>query len=1173
MIKKINNIEYYVEENEFNFIDHKEYHNLKIIDKLGYFETIIGFIEELKCISNLPNVLYMNNVSHGGFIQLNCKSYHVCTNNNKNIVKNIKHQKLDEERFILYDDELKQDKIYSYLIEEKFISPHATFNVFYDDMNNENIDMDIFNYNVIITKYILDLDNLNKYIKYNWTNTNLYIYIDNEYKEIFHNFFKYYLSEDEKNINYDNLNHLCIMVKNAGPQFEQMLIDNIEQFDRWTILDTGSTDETIDIINRVLVGKKLGELYCEPFINFCDSRNRLIDLAGKKCKFITMLDDTYVLDGNLRSFLNEVRGDQYSNSFTLYISSDDSIYGSNRIIKTDSDLKYIHRIHEVITDKNNINIVIPSERAKIIDKRFDYMEKRTMNRKELDLKLLYEELEENPNDPRAYYYLGQTYNLLGNYEKAYEYFLKRVSILNAGFIQERYDAAFEAGRIANFKLNKSWEECLNLYEKAIRIDDSRPDAYYFIGIHYHLENNNKKAYKYLKKGFELGFPVHCQYSLKPTLSYHFLPKFLTRICYELEDYILGENASQFFLLNNKNDSQDYEEILSWYQIYKKLNIYQGPKIPKISKKPILCFVADGGFNQWSGSNILTTGVGGSETYIIEMAYHIQKQGIFSVYVFCNCEQDEIFEDVNYFHLNKYPEFIYNNYVTNVIVSRYSEYLPLTFNGFSENVYLVVHDLTPSGNVIPIDKKLKNIFCLTEWHCEYMSQIFPQLKHLLVPFYYGINPKFMIKNKDVINKVPYSFIYSSFPNRGLLILLQMWPSIHEIQPLASLHIYSDINGTWVNNVAKEQIDKIKILLEEYSKYSNSLNIFYHGWVQKSVLSEAWKKSDIWFYPCIFMETFCLTALEAAASKTLCITSDLAALQNTVADRGIIIQGNPMTSEWQEQALEQIKLILNGDEKRKFKYIQKNFEWSMNITWENQSNKLSNSFLLKSFEYNFNNILEKIINIPLCNKNDYHIIKIGAFTGNIPNDTIYHKITNDTKIIFIEPIPLFFTMLKNNYNNKFVNNNFIFIDKAISNFNGKMKMYYPSSTNDFNNLPWWINQLGSKNIDHAKKHGFDIDLDCVNVNTITFNSLINEYNIDNIFILYIDTEGCDYDIITSIDFSMIKPKFLIFENMHLTDTKEKGYKYDELIKYLNYNNYIKIDENESDTLMMLNDGYFI
>ena len=105
-------------------------------------------------------------------------------------------------------------------------------------------------------------------------------------------------------LHYDNLNHLCIMVKNAGPQFEQMLLDNINYFDKWTILDTGSTDETIDIVNRTLVGKKYGNLYCEPFINFKDSRNRLLKLAGNECKYITMLDDTYVINGDLRHFLN-----------------------------------------------------------------------------------------------------------------------------------------------------------------------------------------------------------------------------------------------------------------------------------------------------------------------------------------------------------------------------------------------------------------------------------------------------------------------------------------------------------------------------------------------------------------------------------------------------------------------------------------------------------------------------------------------------------------------------------------------------------------------------------------------------------------------------------------------------------------------------------------------------
>jgi tetratricopeptide (TPR) repeat protein len=263
------------------------------------------------------------------------------------------------------------------------------------------------------------------------------------------------------------------MVKNAGPQFEEMLIKNLPIIDKWTILDTGSTDDTINIINKILVGKKTGNLYQEKFINFCDSRNRLLELAGTSCKYIIMLDDTYIIEGNLRNFLNEVRGDQYANSFTILINSDDTQYGSNRIIKSESGLKYIYKIHEVISDKNNINIFIPEKASFINDRRFDYMEKRTMERKKLDLELLYQEVKDDPMNPRTYYYLAQTYNLLEDYDKAYNFFLKRVEFINSGFIQERIESIFEAARIANFKLNKPWDECLKLYENCFKMDESR----------------------------------------------------------------------------------------------------------------------------------------------------------------------------------------------------------------------------------------------------------------------------------------------------------------------------------------------------------------------------------------------------------------------------------------------------------------------------------------------------------------------------------------------------------------------------------------------------------------------------------------------------------------------------------------------------------------------------
>ena len=944
MLTKLNGKEYLVNSDEFEVRKHDTYFNLLIRKDIGELERLTSLINELSIVIKI-NTFLIYNTKHGGYLPINCAKYfeniilfETQMTQIDNILYNIKKHKPNNIHFL------------KYLHDNEKIIDNSSILIFSRD--GLSLDMEYIQNNkpLLLTTHNVFIHQLNIYKSiFKLTNSDLYLYIPDNYIDCFKETFFFYINENNE-LDYDNLNHLCIMVKNAGPQFEQMLLDNMPFFDKWTILDTGSTDQTIDIINRVLVGKKKGELFQEPFINFRDSRNRCLELAGKSCKFITMLDDTYVIEGNLRDFLNEVRGDQCSNSFTLYIQSDDTIYGSNRIIKSESELRYMHKIHEVISDKNNINIVIPKEVSIINDRRFDYMEKRTMERKSLDLKLLFEEVDENPHDPRAYYYLAQTYNQLEDYEKAFYYFTKRAEITNAGFIQERVDAVFESARLANFKLNKPWAECEELYNKCYKVDESRPEALYFIGIHYYLENNIKKAFVYFKKAFEIGFPIHCQYSLKPTLSYHFVPKFLCKICYELKEYELGKKAGEYFLKNNLSNADSYQEIMSWYKIYEKLTIPVEYCKPSVPEKPIFCFHADGGFNNWSGSSILSIGVGGSETYIIEHARHIQKSGLFDVYVFCNCIEEENFEGVIYKPLSKYYSFIKQNYIHTCIISRFSEYLPVTFDGFTENVYLVVHDLTPSGVVIPMNKKLKKIFCLTEWHVDYFTSIFPTLKNITVPFYYGIDfNKF--KNNEKIQKIPYKFIYSSFPNRGLLELLLMWPRIHEFQPMASLHIYCDINGNWVNQVQGEMMNKIRKLFISYGVEQNNMNIHYHGWVNKQTLANAWLSSDIWFYPCTFAETFCLTALEAALTKTFVITNHLAALKNTVGNRGIIIKGNAEEPEWQENALLQIKQYLDpANIHVKNKFIEFNYEWASTLSWENQAHKLLNEHILhEKLEY--------------------------------------------------------------------------------------------------------------------------------------------------------------------------------------------------------------------------------
>lgn len=916
---KIDNIEYQVNPNEFKRIHHKEYNNLFLYNDLAELERISGLIKELQIELNLKTI-YFFKVTHGGFLPIQCSKFfrnnYVITwenDHSTNLIENLKNQNITN---IQIADNCgipnKLDLLIDFegiLTEDMFINNPIV-------ISNKKQD---FGFNLKL-----------------WT-SNYFLTIPNEIKERFIEGFKYYMNDDI--LDFDNLINLCIMVKNAGCQFKSMLEHNLPLIDKWTILDTGSTDETIDIIKSVLIGKKKGRLYQEPFINFRDSRNRLLELAGEECKYTLMLDDTYKMMNNLRDFLNEIRSDQFADSYTLFIRSNDTEYGSNRILKSNRKLKYINRIHEVISDKNNINVVVPINRAFIFDERFDFMEKRTMDRKILDLKLLYEELEENPNNSRTHYYLAQTYNLLEDYENVYKWFKARVEHPNDGFIQEKVDAAFELARCANFKLNKPWEECEKLYLQAYKLDQTRPESLYFIGIHYFLENNYALAYEYLKKAFRIGYPAHCQYSLKPTLSFHFCPRYLAKVCYNY-DFKLGEEAAFFFLKHNKPDSDGYEELVSWYHIYRNLNILNELKpYIKLEKnrmeKPIICFIVDGGFKPWNGSSINKEGVGGSETWAIEIARNIAKTKKYHVYLFCKCSKEEVFEGVNFMELKKVYGFLKQIEIEHCIISRFSEYIPMTYHSNCKNVHFIMHDLGPTGIVIPLNSKLKNIFCLTEWHRRYFLERFPMCAGLTKVLNYGIDQnKFLdFSVEKPIEKTKYNFIYSSTANRGLLPLLQMWPKIHRIQSKVTLDIYCDLENSWVNNVAKDQVIQIKKLLNDYK----DMGITYHGWVDKQMLANGWKRADFWFYPCIFQETFCLTALEAALSRTFVITNGLAALEDTVGNRGICLPGNPMDINWQNKAMETIGKYLGKNEEKE-RLIEENYKWAKSLTWEGQTNIL-------------------------------------------------------------------------------------------------------------------------------------------------------------------------------------------------------------------------------------------
>lgn len=966
VVKKINDEEYYVNKNEFDRILKDKYENLNILKNLGECERLIGLFKELSFLSNKNSNLYFVNTNHGGFLPINCSYtfekiilFDTDQQNKKNINKNINNFKTKNIYFSNFN------KIFDEFNKVELIN---NFNIFYCEQfkNCELFFEDFLTFFDILVLKNNIIDENNKILKYfenscNLSNSNIVIYYKEKDKNIFLEHFKFYFQNEL--LCYDNLINLCIMVKNASDQFEDTLQKNYHIIDKWTILDTGSTDNTIEIIDRTIAKNKSGTLYREEFanFNFRDSRNRLLDLAGTKCKYNLMLDDTYYVDGNLREFLNEIRGDQNFYTWSLTISSKDVIYSSDRITKSSVGLRYKYKIHEVIDNKNKFTVNIPNK-IKIIDKIYNFMENRSNERKKLDFKLLFEELEDNPHDPRIYYYLGQSYKLIGDYENSLKYYLKRAEFMDSGFRQELYDSLFEAGRVSYINLKKPWEFCEKIFDMAYKVDNNRNESLYLIGSHYYQNNDYEQAYKYLKLAFEIGHPTHTSFNLKPLISFHFIPKILSKLSYIVKDYKLGLNATLLFIQNNNNDAESYQEIISWHKIYLNLNkffslgnVINNIKLDFINKKPLFIFLADGGFKSWTGSSITKEGVGGSETYIIEMARSIQQIGNYDTIVFCNTpnKESEIFEGTKYFHLEEYFEFIKNNHIEVCLISRYSEYLPVSYEGNIENIYFIVHDLLPSGIVIPINNKLKNILCLTEWHKLYFTNHFPTLKNITTVFYHGIN--FIEENNIITNDqiIPYKFIYSSFPNRGLLHLLEIWTEIYSKEPRSTLHIYCDLENKWVNENYPDKIKAIKSLLSLYNKTPGTLGITLHGWVNKKILEDSWKTAEYWLYPCVFHETFCLTALECAKSKTLAITNNLAGLQDTIGERGVYIEGNPSTQEWKDKILEKVFYYFDKKNyKEKQDLVNKNYQWVTELTWTNRAKYFHLNFLSKNKFYNFN-----------------------------------------------------------------------------------------------------------------------------------------------------------------------------------------------------------------------------
>ena len=209
-----------------------------------------------------------------------------------------------------------------------------------------------------------------------------------------------------------------------------------------------------------------------------------------------------------------------------------------------------------------------------------------------------------------------------------------------------------------------------------------------------------------------------------------------------------------------------------------------------------------------------------------------------------------------------------------------------------------HDQQTSGNFAEFSKCVDQVVCVSQFHVDYFKMR------------YGINNAVIIENPvrtqdyagKKLERIPNRFLFASVPDRGLKILLDIWPEIKTAFQDASLVITSDYR-LW---------GSVYPLNEKYREQAMGLQgIKFKGGIKRAQLIEEQLISDVLAYPCIYDELMCISVAEAEVSGAFPITSTVGALGTT--NMGLKLEGDPKTKVWQREFLGMIYDFLKNPNK--------------------------------------------------------------------------------------------------------------------------------------------------------------------------------------------------------------------------------------------------------------------
>lgn len=515
-------------------------------------------------------------------------------------------------------------------------------------------------------------------------------------------------------------------------------------------------------------------------------------------------------------------------------------------------------------------------------------------------------------DPRTTLYYAKALHAMGQFSDSIPVFEEYLE--TSEWDDERYQVFLILGVL--YVNSKQYHKALECATQAIRLRPTFGQAYYLMAqIYFHMERYEEVVH-FCQIGAGSRMPTDIiptdptEYSLKPILIYEYalfclgraqeslhaidigLSKFpscqqlvdrkksvmayLSRIemedaahklCHWLETYEADDKQKlQHFLSGLPQPVADHPKYVRLINENNGINLgeFDGSTPRRIA---IYCGAT---YEAWGPSDVKSKGLGGSEEAVVYLARELVRLG-WCVDVYSNCSEPGEHDGVRYYnHWTWRSELQYDVF----IAWRNSEYIEVAPQ--KARKYLWLHDVQKMEYYTPERiAKIDRIMVLSRWHRENLPEI--------------PDDKFFITRNGIVSsdfsmagilpRDPYKCVYASSPDRGLDVLLELWPKIKSEVPDAHCHIFYGFTETYDKLHANR--DRMIEYKERMLKLMRELDgIHYHGKVNHAELHMHMMSSGLWLYPTHFTEISCITAMKAQAAGAVPVTMTVAALDETV-----------------------------------------------------------------------------------------------------------------------------------------------------------------------------------------------------------------------------------------------------------------------------------------------------